>query len=160
MSTSDTIALAAAFFAAVSTGGALWSLILSKRALIEAGLSRAMNKDMFKRQGVIDLHMAWQGVNEIDPATLVGPDVCLAANALSLTATLWNHDVVERIILFQSYWKSYKALYDSLSCDVLVPGYTTKKCRDFLTPEMLRAYEEMKDFAMERVEQTKVGGLP
>lgn len=106
MSASDTIALAAAFFAAVSAGGALWSLILSKRALIEAGLSRAMNKDMFKRQGVIDLHMAWQSVNEIDPANLVGPDVCIAANALSLTATLWNHGVVERIILFQSYWKS------------------------------------------------------
>lgn len=95
MTTSDIIALCSALFAALSAGAALFGLKLSRDALTEAGEATATSKDIARRQGVIELHMAWQGVNNIDVSNLIGPDVINAANAISLTATLWNHDVVE-----------------------------------------------------------------
>lgn len=73
--------------------------------------------------------MAWQGINDIDENNLIGPDVVKAVNALSLTASLWNHDVIEKSILYQTYWISYKDLYDTLNgINKLVPGHK-KTCR-------------------------------
>lgn len=43
---------------------------------------------MFRRQGVIDLHMAWQDIPEIYDKNLIGPDIVEAFNALSLTAVV------------------------------------------------------------------------
>lgn len=158
MTTSDTIALCSALFAALSAGAALLGLKLSRDALTKAGEATATSKDIARRQGVIDLHMAWQGVNNIDTANLIGPDVINAANAISLTATLWNHDVVEKAILFQSYWTPFKDFYDSLySCNQLVPGHR-KTCRDLITSDITRAYQEMKAMEINNVPQTQIGG--
>ena len=52
--------------------------------------------------------MSWNNVNDIDVKNLIGPDIVKAVNALSLTASLWNHDVIEKTILYQTYWGSYK----------------------------------------------------
>lgn len=158
MNTSDVIALCSALFAALSAGAALLGLKLSRDALTKAGEATATSKDIARRQGVIELHMAWQGVNNIDVANLVGPDVINAANAISLTATLWNHDVVEKAILFQSYWTPFKDFYDSLySCNQLIPGHR-KTCRDLITSDITRAYQEMKNIEINNVPQTQIGG--
>ncbi len=111
---------------------------------------------MFKRQGIIDLHMAWRGVNELDTDNLIAPDVNNAANALTLTASLWKHDVIEKIILYQSYWFDYKRLYEVMKgCHKIVPGYS-KKCSEFILPEMDKAFEQMKSFTLDSVSQTTV----
>ncbi len=99
---------------------------------------------MFKRQHVIDLHMAWKDIKHIDPAAPVAVDVVRGVNALGLTATLWNHDIIEREILFTSYWPGFQALYDSLAtCTVVLPT-VNKMGKDCLTNEIKRAYNEMK----------------
>jgi len=116
--------------------------------------SNRLNVDFFKRQGVIDLHMAWRAVNELNPDKLVGPDVNLAANALDLTASLWNHDVMEKEILYQSYWDSYRLLFETLKgCDKLVPGYKKKAC-DFITPAVELAYERIKGHHLAKTKTT------
>jgi hypothetical protein len=132
------------------------SMIMSIIAAYFAGRANSINKNIFKRQGVIDLHMAWQGINDVDPVDLVGPDIIKAVNALSLTATLWNHDVIEKSILYQSYWGSYKDLYDKLyNLDVLVPGLK-KTCRSLMTPEIKKAYKGMDEVDLNIVTQTKL----
>lgn len=146
---------------AVGIGGLIFSFIANgKAAAAEASAKAAndlassanqiaaesnrLNIDFFKRQGVIDLHMAWRAVNEIDPNNLIGPDVNLAANALDLTSSLWNHDVMEKEILYQSYWASFRLLYETLkNCDKVVPGYT-KRAKEFLSASVELAYEDMK----------------
>lgn len=158
MSKSDIIALVSTLFAALSAGAALIGLKLSKDALLEAGKATAASQDIARRQGVIDLHMAWQGVNHIDTSNLIGPDVINAANAISLTATLWNHDVVEKTILFQSYWRAFKDIYDTLySCNQLIPGQH-KTCRDLITSDITRAYKELESMEIGNVSQTQIGG--
>ncbi|MBI5214682.1 MAG: hypothetical protein HY960_02910 [Ignavibacteriae bacterium] len=149
MSTAD-------FISAVSAGAAIISLIFSSIALIMAGKSYNTNKKMFKRQGVIDLFMAWSGVNEIQISNLITPDVVKAVNALALTATLWNHDIIEKEILYQTYWIPYKDIYDTLqSSSKLVPGIN-RKCRDLLTSEIIRAYQDMQNMDINKVTQSTI----
>lgn len=167
MSTTDIISLASAIIALFSALAAIISAISSLKAvaiakmalsITESTFERAseMNKKMFKRQGVIELHMAWQGISNIDPFQPITPDVVRAINALSLTATLWNHDVIEREILYQSYWPSFRKLYESLeNCSVEVPD-TGLIGRDFLTKEIIKAYEDMKKMDINFVIQTKI----
>ena len=100
--------------------------------------------------------MAWQGIKEIDNKNLIGPDVVKAVNALSLTASLWNHDVIEKSILYQTYWTSYKDLYDTLiNINELVPGHK-KTCRSLMTNEITKAYEGMKNADLKTVTQTSL----
>lgn len=130
----------------ISAGVAAGSLVVSVIAIFVAGRASNLNKSMFKRQGIIDLHMAWRGVNDIDVNNIVTPDVVNAVNALDLTASLWNHDVIEKIVIYQSYWRAYKSLYEALQYSQnLAPG-TNKKLCDFLSPEVKKAYEDMDKF--------------
>lgn len=130
--------------------------IISFISLYQSGAANRTNKKMFKRQGVIDLHMAWQDIKEIDEKNLIGPDIVKSVNALSLTASLWNHDVIEKSILYQTYWTSYKDLYDTLiNINELVPGHK-KTCRSLMTNEITKAYEGMKNADLSTVTQSYI----
>jgi hypothetical protein len=149
MTTSDTIA-------AVAAGAALMSLILSSIALLMSGRAQSTTKNIARRQGVIELYKAWEGVNDIDPTKPITPDIVKAANATSLTASLWNHDVIEKQILLQSYWPAYKDIYDSLSkMDGLIPGKKVSG-RSLLSSEITKVYEEMKKMELDSVRQTRI----
>lgn len=140
----------------IAGGIAFAALVTSIFALVVAGRANNINISVAKRQGVIDLHFAWRDVNELDVNALIGPDVARAVRALDLTSSLWNHDVIERLILYQSYWASYQHLYETLKvCQSNVPGYDRKACQ-FITPEIDRAYDGMKSYALSNVKQTKV----
>lgn len=129
---------------------------ISLIAVFVAGRANSLNKNTFRRQGVIDLHMAWQGVNEINNDNLVGPDIVRGVNALALTASLWNHDVIEKNILYQTYWEPYKRLYEQLYFnDRLVPGHN-RTCKSLITTEIQKAYEQMKKVDLDKVTQTKL----
>jgi len=140
----------------ISAGAATLSMVLSAIALIMAGKASSTNKKMFKRQGVIDLHMAWHGVNEIDPKKLNTPDIVRAVNAIDLTAALWNHDVIEKTILYQSYWQPFKDIYETLTnCRESPPGIS-KRCCDLISREVVKAYEDMKSTDLNQVLQTNI----
>lgn len=148
-STPDIIAAIAAGSALISALTSIIVLFLTKNAI-------NLNKSIFKRQGVIDLHVAWQGVNSVDPAKPITPEIVKAINALTLTASLWNHDVVEKVILYQTYWTSFQELYETFqSSDVIVPG-KKKQFRQLLTPEITRAYNDMRSFDVNKFPQTYI----
>jgi hypothetical protein len=132
------------YIAAVSATIALLSLIVSMTSVFIAGKASRMNERMFKRQRVIDLYTAWLDIKNIDPANPIAVDVVRGINALGLTATLWHHDIVEHEILFQSYWPSFQALYDSIAATKMVIPKINKMGSDCLTNEIKRAYNEMK----------------
>ena len=156
MNLKDLVDVSALVVAGVSAGIAIASWYTSKDALAEAARANALNKNIAKRQGVIDLWLAWQNVNEINPKQLIGPDVHKAANALSLTAALWNHDAVEKEILVQMYWASFSELYDVLKGSTdQVPGYA-KRCRDFITDDISKAYSEMQKHKTGSVSSTQI----
>lgn len=131
---------------AIIAGMAIMSVLVSIIAVAISSRSNALNKKMFKRQGVIDLYMAWQGVNNIDISNLITPDVVKAVNAISLTSLLWNHDIVEKNILYQGYSISFNTIYNTLdSSTQVVPG-TAYICRSLLTPEIRKCYRSMQEF--------------
>lgn len=133
-----------------------FSLVISLGAIFLSGRANTLSKNMFKRQGVIDLHMAWTDIKDIDKNNLIGPDIIRAVNAMSLTASLWNHDVIEKSILYQTYWNSYKDLYDTLiNINELVPGHK-RTCRSLITNEIAKAYEGMKNADLATVTQTNL----
>lgn len=139
---------------------AMISLILSIVSII--GSSKAsekatiLSKDIFKRGSIIELYNAWQPVNEIDKNKPVTLDVIKASNALSLTASLWNHDAFEKTILFQSYWPVFRTLYDQINqIDFVLPSYN-KTGKSLLTPDITKVYKEMEKYELDGVKQTKM----
>jgi len=133
-----------------------WSFVVSTVALACSGYAIVVSKNVARRTGVIDLHNAWNGVNDLDPTQMIGPDVRSAVNALELTATVWNHDVIEKNIVFQSYWEDFKRLYDVLlQCHTAIPGYR-KTGNEFLTPNIRKAYHQMEQWALSGVKQTRL----
>lgn len=130
--------------------------ILSLIAVFVAGRANSINKNVFRRQGVIDLHMAWQGINHIDKDNLVAAEIVRSVNALALTASLWNHDVIDKNILYQTYWTPYKEIYEEIySIDALVPGHK-RTCKSLITNEIQKAYEGMRTVDLKQVTQTKL----
>lgn len=98
---------------------------------------------------VFNLHNSWKGVNEIDCDRLIGPDVTNAVGAMAITASSWLNGLVEKKIIFQNHFEDFKLLYDELMrCDKIVPGFEKRnqKCSDFISNEMTRAYEQMKNY--------------
>ena len=143
-------------FTFVTLGISLIGTIISLVAIVMSSKAKNLNIKMFKRQGIIDLHMAWHGVNEINKNKIIGPDVIKAVSALSLTASLWNHDVIEKLILYQSYWDAYKTLYEQLyNLDELVPG-KKMTCKSLITSEIVKTYKDMESFDLSKIEQTKL----
>ena len=132
------------------------SLLVSLFALYQSSKSRKTDIKTFQRQGVIDLHGVWGHVHGIDPANPKTEHIVEATNVLTLTAALWNHDIVEKTILYQCYWISYKALYESLfNCHVVVPRLNKKGC-ECLSPEITKVYDQMKAMEINGVKQTTV----
>lgn len=129
---------------------------ISLIAVFVAGRANSLNKNTFRRQGVIDLNMAWQGVNEVNNDNLIVPDIVRGVNDFALMASLWNHDVIERNILYQTYWEPCKRLYEQLYFnDLLVPSHN-RACKSLFTTEIQKAYEQMKKVDLDKVTQTKL----
>jgi hypothetical protein len=56
---------------------------------------------------------------------------------------VWNHNVIDKSILHQSYWSDYKDLYEVLAaCTEVVPGYR-RAGKEFLNASMRKAYRNM-----------------
>lgn len=160
--------------AAISASSAIFSAKASTRSARASEAALALNRDalaanregsarsaeltkkMFLRQGVIDLHMAWQGVSDLNPNEPVMPDVVRAVGSLSLTASLWNHEVVDKVILYQNYWVMYDTLFRRLDGwekpipHLRVPG------KNLLSREVRKAYKEMGEYDLSKVDQSKL----
>jgi hypothetical protein len=98
---------------------------------------------------VFNLHKSWEGINEIDCDRLIGPDVTNAVRAMTITASSWLNDLVEKKIILENHFEDFELLYGELMrCDKIVPGFEKRdlKCRDFISEEMKRAYEQMKNY--------------
>lgn len=168
------VSILALIVAAISASSAIFSARASTRSARAAETALALNRDalaanragaersaeltkkMFLRQGVIDLHMAWQGVSDLNPNEPVVPDVVRAAAALSLTASLWNHEIVDKVILYQNYWVMFDTLFRRLDGwekpvpHLKVPG------KNLLSREIRKAYKEMAEFDLSKVDQSKL----
>ncbi len=132
------------------------ALLISMVAVYFSGRANNINKNIFKRQGIIDLFMTWQGISEIDSNNLINPDIVKSANALALTSTLWNHDVIDKNILYQTYWEPFRNIYDKLnSLDSTPPGLK-KTCKSMISSDMTRAYQEMQKYETSMVKISKL----
>ncbi len=121
-----------------------WSLIVALAALGTSMWAVAANKRIARHAKVLDLHIAWQGVNNIDPEQVIGPDVKKAVDALEITAALWKNKIVDRSVLYQSYSRDYYHLYDTISAiDDPIPGYTKTgpECLSMLVGEVYKDME-------------------
>ncbi|NJL58489.1 MAG: hypothetical protein HC887_01385 [Desulfobacteraceae bacterium] len=141
----------------------VWTILLQQDALKKQGEALKIQIDaldeqikMFKRQGLIELHHIWTNTSDIDLDNIVVPDVIQIVNALTLTASVWNHDVIEKEIIFQNYWTLFKEHYETLHSDKILPG-KNRKCRSFLTPDISKAYSAMKKKEEDLVKTSSVG---
>lgn len=162
----DISATVSAIFAGISAAVAVYSAWVAKRALSAneqsidlakkasaasekmASDSLKLNEQVFKRQHVLDLHMAWHGFRRLDPARFDDPnyvvDIVTAGNLLGLTSTLWNHDVVEKAIIEQNYWTEFDNIYQTLASRKTTIPKLGKSGLDFLTDDIQLAHSQMQ----------------
>jgi hypothetical protein len=141
--------------AKASAASARQSAAEAKTANGLAATANLLTEQIAKRAGVIELHQAWRGVNRFDPNTTkpIFPDAINAANALDLTSSLWNHDVLEKVILFQSYWKPFKDFYRVLSkCEIVMPD--GRRVCDMISPTVTLTFKQMEEMELKGVAQT------
>ncbi len=163
----DIPAIASAAFAGISAIIAAYSAYVAREALRAnqdainlakqassasesiAKDSLKLNEQIFKRQHVMDLHMAWHGFRRLDPSRFDDPDyvveIVTAGNLLGLTSTLWNHDVVEKSIIEQNYWTEFDAIFQALAGRTTTIPKIGKSGDDFLTDDIHLAHKQMKD---------------
>ncbi|MBH1664538.1 hypothetical protein MOQ11_02870 [Stenotrophomonas maltophilia] len=133
-----------------------FAVLVSLGSMFVAGWASRSNVKMLKRAGVIELYAAWQGVSSINRSAPVTVDAVKGANAIALTASLWNHDIIEKAVLYQMYWEPYRDIYDSLySMDELLPGHK-KTGKAMITDDMKTAYRAMEAFGSQAVVTTRV----
>lgn len=95
---------------------------------------------------IFALHSSWHGVNEIDPAMLIGPDVTNAVRALDITAKSWLEQLVPKQVIIDSHFEDFEILFQALvNCKKIVPGFEKKKikCSDLITDNMRKAHQQM-----------------
>lgn len=140
MDTSDIIALIALIISGISATTAISSARSSKFSMDR---NKEITIGIFKRQGVIDLFETWHNINRIDPNEIIAQDVINVVSALELTAAFWNHNIVEREIILQTFFDAYVRSYDSLKkITTLIPGLNSTG-EALLTDPLERAYTEM-----------------
>lgn len=161
MDTSDIIAIIAAIIAAISAAVAIISTraaIVSARAtVVTAKASEEMikaskealevNVKMFRRQSIVELHMALSGIKGFDPTKPYSEEALKVVNALGLIATLWNHEIVEPDILYQVYADAYRD-----TCEKIL----NSPAKNMLTKEMMKTYDDMKKRQLTSVQVTTI----
>jgi hypothetical protein len=129
----------------------------AKRSADAAEKSLDTSVDIFKRQGVMDLFERWSNVKDIDPSNPITVDAIRATQALELTASLWNHSIIERKIILQSFWENYEHLYDRLSSITATLPKSTKSGKDLLSRRVDLAYEAMKSEDLKQEATSDIG---
>jgi hypothetical protein len=108
------------------------------------------NKKIFLRQNIIALHEAWKSINSINPALPNPHDVAAAVGAMSLTASLWNHDALEKGVLIDSYWPVFDELYGTLSSLKNPIPLLNRSGVSYLTEDIVKAHTSMAADAKKR----------
>ncbi len=96
---------------------------------------------------VLALHKSWDGVNEVDPDCLIGPDVTNGVRALTATTRAWENNLVPKDIIIESHFEDFELLFVAISgCSKVVPGFEKRnvKCSDLISPAMHKVFGEMK----------------
>lgn len=96
---------------------------------------------------VFELHKCWEGINEIDCDRLIGPDVTNAARALTITTSSWLKALVDKDTIVRNHFDDYELLLSAMDkCEKIVPGFEKRgtKCKDLISDDMRRAFQEMK----------------
>lgn len=121
--------------AIIATMAAIGSAIFTFQANKQAKL-------IAMQSHVVTLFEYWKGVHAIDPQNPVDTHVVQALNILAFTATVWNHNIADRQLVYEDYWDSYKNLYESIALIPLMNRFS-KSGKELLKKGVIRAYNEM-----------------
>lgn len=153
----------AADSAATSATAARENLEIARQSVSAANRSASSSEEaasasiaMFKRQGIFELNSTWRDIHAIDGRNPITRHVIEATNALEITAAVWNHGILEQLIIHQVFWPRFKEICDTLkNSDTIVPQ-TNTRCRDFISVPVAKVYDQLYAFDKGNVTQTTV----
>lgn len=104
-----------------------------------------------KKGQMFELAHIWDEICEIDCNNIVIPDLVKATDAMKLTATAWNDNIIDKNIILANHYDDFKTLYNQIStCENTVEGYNNKKCKDFINYRIKNAYIAMQKYNGEK----------
>lgn len=109
-------------------------------------ISNKFIKNVAKNK-MFELAAEWKNLSEIDPNNIVVPDLVKGIQAMKLTASAWNENIVDKNVIKANHFDDYETLYLQISgSDNLVPGYTSKKLSNFIDKNLQKTYLEMSKY--------------
>jgi hypothetical protein len=124
----------------------LMPIIVSFISVLISIAALVTTKNNFKREHVINLFDYWEPVNNINPAEPIYVDVKNAVNAITLTAIIWNYNIIDRRIIYTSHWDAFQLLYNTLINCHISPSGTLRVCSAYITDDITKAYNGMLNF--------------
>lgn len=139
-------------------------IIAARTARSQADLTRLVHHDQMmlsQRQLFLDIWPRLVGLNEIDPAKPVGPDVINAVNVLELVALCWEGGMVDSGVIRRAFGEVFLRFYDNI---MKVPnlGNPNKSGSDMIreNPSIGKLYKQLQEEAINRNALTPVGNAP
>lgn len=143
----------------VSGVAAMYARSSVKAAKEASAAAKDLQVKTFQRQGVIDLYGHWAEIRDInlEKGAQIDPDIVRAVHMLELTATLWNHDIVQKEILAQGFWANFKKFYEKLNQpSIQLEHRGNISAQTLLSTHVQRCYEQMKAHTLEKVQQSQL----
>lgn len=134
----DSFGVLTSLFTALAFIGLIATILLQQKTINDQIM-------MFKRKHLFDFHYLWDDIEainsrEFDETDI--PDLIKVVNNLSLTALIWNSEIIDRNIIIQSFSQLFVYHYRSLDNDRIIP-VLNKQFREYLTPEITKAFNEI-----------------
>lgn len=98
-------------------------------------------KESSQKQHIISLYNVWSKVRDFNEESN-NDDIIIALNALQLTATIWNHNVVKRAVIFESYFGTFLYFYNKFSSGKYTYSDGSKIAND-INEDVVKAYKSM-----------------
>lgn len=119
---------------------------LSRQANDIASQAGHEEEQRFLKEGFFTLFQNFSTLPEINPTSLVGPDITKVATALEFIATAWNNNIVSKKILHENTWEVFKKDYELFDkTETIIPGFESnqKTVKSLLTDNIRNAYKDM-----------------
>lgn len=119
---------------------------LSRQANEIASQARQDEEIRFLKEGFFTLFSNFSTLPEINPRSLIGPDIIKVAAALEFISTAWNDNIVSKKILHETTWTVFKKDYELFDkIETVIPGFepSQKTVKSLLTTNIRKAYNDM-----------------
>ncbi|MCP4049636.1 MAG: hypothetical protein GY730_02905 [bacterium] len=128
----------ALLFTVAAFVGLIWNIKLQRQTLDE-------QIKISKQRYFFDFHRIWENIDFVDTSH-INLNICnfvKVVNNLSLTALIWNNEIMEHKIMLETFGRFFMDHYERLDNSQYIVDLQ-RESRSYLTPDIKKTYDAIK----------------